>query len=163
MPAWAWVMSVLAGIWLAHDSLRPSVPWFRRTRNRPAIYLFHSVGRPELIKVGYTSRRTEARQAELERKLGDRLVLVRRIRMPHAWVAEQRAHRMLRARGWRLDWAAGLGGEWYLVPGGAGVREAALLMEAAARDIERQARRRFSWHETAEVTIHDTPAFGMLP
>lgn len=160
IPLWGWLLAALVVIFVASQTSgkRPSVPWFRKSTNRPALYLFQSVGDPYLVKVGYTSRKTESRQAELERKLGDRLVLVRRIRMPHAYVAEQLAHRYLGTKGWRLPWSRGLGGEWYLVPGERGLLETARLMEIAARDVEKQAKRRFSWHRTAEVTITDTAA-----
>lgn len=47
-----------------------SVPWLRRTRRITTVYLFQSVDRPNLVKVGFTARRDQARQSELQRILG---------------------------------------------------------------------------------------------
>ncbi|MCE6958817.1 GIY-YIG nuclease family protein [Cereibacter sphaeroides] len=132
---------------------RARVPWFRPVRRHGTVYVFRSRRDPALVKVGYTGRRTGVRQAELERSSGEPLDLGLRIRMPHALAAEQAAHSFLRAKGWQLPWSAGLGTEWYRLPAGRSWHLLLDLVEAAASDTERRARRRRSWNADARRTV----------
>lgn len=131
-------------LWIQFARTGIKVPWFRRPKNRPAVYLFQSVRDPSCIKVGYTSRKVETRMSEIAQKRGP-VRLLFSLRMPHAYVAEQVAHKMLmRSRGVRS-----LGGEWY-VADPARVRERVV---SAAHRTRRQAQRRFAWPKGAEIFI----------
>lgn len=119
------------------------VPWLRRPRNRPALYLMRLRADPRVFKVGYTSRRVETRRDEIAVSRGlvrDDVVICGIVRMPHAYAAEQLAHRRLRAsRGVR-----GLGGEWYALTSGRPDRAERIVM-GAARATRTVARLRLSW------------------
>lgn len=131
-----------------------SVPWFRPTRRITTVYLFQSIDRANLIKVGFTARPDQARQGELQRALGGKLHLVQTIRMPHAYYVEQRAHRRLAAKGWRLSRREGLGTEWYLLPPSVTPKDVAALLETWAFEVQAQAKQRRSWAGGDAIRIY---------
>ena len=124
------------------------VRWFRKPVNRPAVYLLRSRSNPHLFKVGYTARRVETRAAEIAVQHGD-LEVVAFLRMPHAYAAEQDAHRRL-SRAWGVT---PQGGEWYVARGGKKKMLAAVLR--SARRVRRTARLRGSWPKGARIALHD--------
>lgn len=153
IPVWLILLALIPVLLISVSGLLRSgspVPFLSRKRRPTALYIFRGSRDNTLVKVGYTSRRFEARQTELQRDCGQPLELILLVRMPHAWYAEQRLHSWLSRKGWRLPRSAGLGAEWYRIP----VRKQRGLIgmaQAAADATRRQARRRFSWKKSDEV------------
>lgn len=121
------------------------VGWFRKPRNRPAVYVMQSLADRSLFKVGYTSRKVETRKAEIERTHGPVRILLR-VRMPHAYAAEMRAHRTLP----RKFGVRALGGEWYRC---ASAPRILRLVLRCARGTRRSAKLRFSWPHDNDISI----------
>lgn len=124
------------------------VRWFRKPSNRPAVYLLRSRRNPDLFKVGYTARRVEVRAAEIAQQHGD-VEIVAFLRMPHAYAAEQEAHRRL-ARAWGVQ---PRGGEWYMARDGR--KRMLSLVLRSARRVRRRARLRMAWPGGAQIALHD--------
>lgn len=120
------------------------VPWLTRPRNRPAVYILRSLRDPQRIKVGYTARKVETRAAEIAAKHGPVEILFS-LRMPHAYTAEQTAHRTLRGK-WGVR---NLGGEWYR-GNPESIRRTVL---ASARKTRRSAKLRLSWPKGGELFV----------
>lgn len=123
---------------------RPSLPWGKQSRSG-TVYLFRSRQDPALFKLGYTSRPATLRKRELEAKLGSKLDIVACLRMPHAWIIEQRCHAAFRARGWGMPWHPVLGSEWYRLSDQRRLDAALGLIEATSKRAERTARWKRSW------------------
>lgn len=120
------------------------IRWFRKPSNRPAIYIIQSVTNPAHIKVGYTSRAVEKRMAEIASKRGP-VTLLFSLRMPHAYAAEQTAHRALQANR-RIRY---LGGEWYR---GDPARIRAITLRSAYKT-RRRARLRLAWPDSSDIRV----------
>lgn len=144
-PALLSLAALLAiGAFLCRPKRVPPIPWFRKSKTG-TVYLFRSSIDPTLHKLGYTGRTAATRQKELEAKLGSRLILVAKLRTPHAWNIEQRCHAALRARGWAMPWHPVLGREWYRFPDKHSVGAALRIIEKTSGRAERVARFKRSW------------------
>lgn len=118
------------------QSYQTRIRWFSPPQNRPAIYIIQSVHDPRAIKVGYTGRKVEARMTEIAGVHGP-VRLLFSLRMPHAYTAEQAAHKRLRSA-W---WVENIGGEWYR---GDPARIRRHVMRAA-RSTRRTSKLKLSW------------------
>lgn len=119
-------------------------PWFKKPKNRPAVYLIQSLQNPNRIKIGYTSRRVEVRMREIAAKNGP-VTLLFSLRMPHAYVTEQKAHARMR----RIFGVRNLGGEWYL----ATPEKARTVILQSAHSTKSSSRMRMSWPKSAKILI----------
>lgn len=133
----------LSGRRVVHQEAR--VRWFRKPRNRPAVYVMRSLSDPSLFKVGYTARRIETRKAEIERVRGP-VSIVMRVRMPHAYAAEMLCHRRLSAK----MGVKALGNEWYRCRS-----EDKILrcVRSSVYKTRRSAKMRFSWPHDNDISI----------
>lgn len=122
------------------------VRWFRTPSNRPAIYIMKSKSNPKMFKVGYTSRRVEARAAEISAARGP-VEIVAWVRMPHAYVVEQRVHARLKGT-WRVK---DLGNEWYLVKNRKPEDLLKKVICSETRKVRILARMKFAWPEDGRI------------
>jgi hypothetical protein len=151
-------VAIGAGIFLAlffaahalKSGIRISIPFFYKPKYNQTVYFLQSKGYPDLIKIGYTRRRTHLRRKELEAQLGGELTILFTVSMPFGYQVEQATHHMLRAKGWQLCRSKGLGSEWYVTSDFDTVR--ACILEAA-RLVERRARCRWSWPKTRYIRV----------
>lgn len=140
---------------MARDAATSSAPalqtgrvrWLHKPRNRPALYVMRLAADPSVFKVGYTARRVETRAGEIAASKGP-VTVSAVIRMPHAYAAEQLAHRRLR----RTRGIKPLGGEWYRLVGGRRDRPERLAL-SAAQSVRNWSRIRFSWPEGTALKI----------
>ena len=125
------------------------VPWFaRRKAAWGTVYLVHAKNDPSLFKVGFTSRRTIDRRAELNRVAGDDMRIVQTMGMPFAFLLERQVLAKLRSEWFRRSDSRGT--EWFRLKRGETISDIGAKIEKHARRLEQQARFRFSWPKDVE-------------
>ena len=147
-PAWMVNAVILAAfcflVGAAFAPRRNGVPWFRKPKNQPAVYVMVCRNDPRVVKLGYTSRRVEVRAQEISRAGRGPVRIVAAIRMPHAYAAEMNAHKRLSStRGVRP-----LGGEWYRC---SDVSVIVRQMRASASSVKASAIRKRSWPRNGKI------------
>ncbi|MEM9524071.1 MAG: GIY-YIG nuclease family protein [Pseudomonadota bacterium] len=130
---------------------RRSIRWFQRRPRWGTVYLMQSQDQPDLFKVGYTTRRTKDRRAELKGKVDGRLKIVYTLSMPNAYFTEQLVLRRLRRR--FLGRGDGRGTEWFRLRRRETIADIARRIEEAARQIRFISRLKLSWPKDTEFRI----------
>ena len=113
------------------------------------VYLMQSRGEPDLFKVGFTTRKTITRRAELNRVAGDDMRIVSTVSMPWARECESVTLRRLR-RSW-LRKRDRRGTEWFRLRRGESIEQITSHIEAAARRVELVARLKLSWPRETRI------------
>lgn len=129
-----------------------SVRWFRRG-TYGTVYLLHSLNEPALFKVGYTTRKTKDRRAELTRVRGDDLKIVFTISMPHAYVVEQLVLQRLRRRLFGRGDARGT--EWFRLRKHETLTDIANRLQRAALQVRWFARFKLAWRRDCQIRVFD--------
>lgn len=125
------------------------IRWFR-SRSAPygTVYLVQSRDDRTLFKVGFTSRKTVDRRAELNRVAGDDMMIVSTVSMPWALVCESRVLSKLRTQFFRRGNHRGT--EWFHLKKGETISQIEQLITDTAIRIEKSARFRRAWAADAE-------------
>lgn len=122
------------------------IGWFVRRPVRGTVYLMQPRSRPDLFKIGFTTRRPNDRRRELERKADRGLHIVCAITMPHAYVLEQRLLRRMRGGWWLFRRKANRRGtEWFHHLPGERIEHIRRLMLWESDNVRRVAILKFSW------------------
>lgn len=128
---------------------RKSLPWFKRRTRHSTVYLMQDVRKPNLIKIGFTTRRTHTRKNELSKKTRDGVRIIYTISMPHAYFAEQRILRRMRRR-W-FGAGSRRGTEWFGLRPVDRIERITSQMLQEAKVIRFIARLKFSWPANTEI------------
>ena len=131
----------------------PTVPWFRRRGTGwGTVYLMRSRKRPGLFKVGFTTRRTKDRRAELNRVGRDDMKIVLTATMPLARSCERVLLRRLRGGmpGRKRDRR---GTEWFWLRRREEIGDIAVLLLDTALAVRRVGRCKGSWPAGKEIRI----------
>ncbi len=133
----------------------PVVPWFRwRGTGWGTVYLMHARRRPGLFKVGFTTRRTKDRRAELNRVGGDDMKIVYTVTMPLARSCERVLLRRLRG-GWVRRRRDRRGTEWFWLRRREKIGDIAALLHDTAQAVQRVGKCKGSWPRGRDIKIFD--------
>lgn len=77
-----------------------TIGWFNWRAVPGTVYLMQPRSRPDLFKIGYTSRPAETRRRELEKKSDRGLQIICAVTMPHAYALEQKLLGRMRGGWW---------------------------------------------------------------
>lgn len=134
------------GGWRSWRMRRPAsgIPFCARHRAPwGTVYLVQSRDDPTLFKVGFTTRRTIVRRAELNRVSGDDMAIVATVSMPWARAVETRVLRQLRGHWWRRRDRRGT--EWFHLRRSEIITQVADRVDSAADRIAWIAKLKLSW------------------
>ena len=133
----------------------PGVPWLRwRGTGRGTVYLMHARRRPGLFKVGFTTRRTKDRRAELNRVGQDDMRIVCTVTMPLARSCERVLLHRLRG-GWVRRRRDRRGTEWFWLRRGEEIGDIAALLHDTAQAVRRVGKCKLSWPRGREIKTFD--------
>lgn len=128
------------------------IPWWRFSRApRGTVYLVQSELKHALYKVGFTTRRTIDRRAELNRHAAQPMRIVATVSMPWARQCEASVLRGLRRNPFRLRHP--LGSEWFVLGRFETIQSIADRIERVSRQIELIAKAKLSWPKGAARNV----------
>ena len=137
------------------------IPWLRRRGiGRGTVYLMQSRRRPDLFKIGFTTRRTKDRRTELNRVGQDDMKIVFTVAMPWARHCESAMLRQLRRTPFRKRDRRGT--EWFWLRKGERIHDIAARLHDTAHTVRRVSRLKLSWPTEGGIRTFNAQDFAAL-